>query len=122
MSKLPFGLRMAKMAQEQSQYKIKVGAALVNGSKVIIAWNENKTSPAIVRLKYPWHSSLHAETNLFGHLAPPVKGYVYVYRAWQNGRLALARPCECCMVVLKLYGIKKCCYTIEDGWQWEKIV
>jgi tRNA(Arg) A34 adenosine deaminase TadA len=120
--KMPFGLRMARDAFKRSAYDdIKVGASLINKSKIILAWNEKKTSPAIQRLKYPLYSNFHAEANLFGRMIAPVAGIVFVYRQKPSGMLAIARPCKYCMNVLRLYGIKKVCYTIIDGWQWERI-
>lgn len=41
---------------------------------------------------------------------------IYVYRETKDGRKALARPCKACTQALRDLGIKKVCYTTDDGY------
>lgn len=41
---------------------------------------------------------------------------IYVYRELRSGSLAMSRPCEACMAVIKKMGIKKIHYTTPDGY------
>jgi|SRR6185437_5660114 len=120
--KLPFGLRMAKVGFEQSKEPIQVGAALLEGGSITISFNEKKSSPAAKQNGYMFENSLHAELKLFAHRNTPAnKATVYVYRALKDGTLAIARPCTDCMTLIKCWGVKRVVYTIQDGWQKEKI-
>ena len=46
---------------------------------------------------------------------------VYIYRELKNGELGMARCCPACMAALKSLGIKKICYTTDDGYAEERI-
>jgi deoxycytidylate deaminase len=46
---------------------------------------------------------------------------LYVYRELRNGKMAMSRPCEACMAVIKKMGIKKIHYTTPDGFATEKL-
>ena len=41
---------------------------------------------------------------------------IYVYRETKGGRKALAKPCAACTKALRDLGIKKVCYTTNDGY------
>lgn len=113
---------MAKIGFAESKQPIKVGAALLEGGKITISFNEKKSSPAAKSNGYLFEDSLHAECKLFAHRSMPAKkATVYVYRALKDGTLALARPCDECMTLIKMWGVKRVVYTITDGWQKEKI-
>lgn len=119
---LPLGLRLARMGFDRSKQPIKVGAALVAGGIMIIAHNQRKSAPILVKYKYQFIDSMHAETSLFAHLdKPPKNMVVYTFRATKAGRLAIARPCDSCMQLLKDQHVKKIVYTIDNGWATEKI-
>ena len=45
---------------------------------------------------------------------------IYVYRETKSGKRAMARPCAACTKALKDLGIKKICYTTDDGFCEEK--
>jgi deoxycytidylate deaminase len=118
--KLPFGLKIARLSSFKSDCKFHIGAAWIGKSRLVSAWNKQKSSVA-AKLDWnyytaPW--STHAEFNLFaGQDESTIRGgTVYIYRQNSLGRLMLARPCNTCMKLLKSYGIKKVIYTIYDSW------
>lgn len=47
---------------------------------------------------------------------------IYTYRELRNGKIAKSRPCEACMAAIKKMGIKKICYTTEDGYAKETLI
>lgn len=120
-SRIPFGLRMAKMAMTKSNCKIKVGASLVSKGRIILGYNQQKSSPRAVQW-YKYIDQSHAEFNLFARMIPPVKGIVSIFRQFANGQMALARPCPYCINMLKFYGIKTIRYTTSnDSWTEERL-
>ena len=113
-----------------------IGAiAIYKGSIVAEAWNTNKTSTLQARYNVYRYSDadtpnkMHAECMLiqrlrwkFGDSIDWSKVYIYLYREYKDGGLAPSRPCPSCMALLKDYGIKKICYTTENGYAEEKIL
>ena len=68
---------------------------------------------------------VHAET---AALIPLIKSginlsdaVVYTYREHNNGKKAMARPCQRCMSLLKSCGIRRIKYTTDFGYAEEKI-
>ena len=123
-SRLPLGLRLARMGMRKSPYKIKVGASLVDKTKYIISWNQKRTCPSVKRIHgYKYDNMSHAEFNLFSHSheLSKVKGTVFVYRELADGSLAMARPCQYCLNFLKSLGITKICYTVYGDFKEERI-
>jgi deoxycytidylate deaminase len=45
---------------------------------------------------------------------------LYVFRQHKDGTLAMARPCSSCQKMIRQMKIKKCFYTIENGYAVEK--
>lgn len=96
-------LRLAEVAAAKSKSPVRVGAILVDGSRVVsIGVNDmTKTHP----LYYP--ANLHAELDAI-IAAPYVSGCdIYIVRLLKNGRLAPARPCRRCETLLKRYNVKR---------------
>ena len=117
MKRLPFGLRLAKLAAEKSNYKIRVGAAILDGNKIFISWNKKKSSPALRYYLYKYETCLHAETGLFPHGKEwSRKAKLYVYRELKNGNPANALPCENCLKMIKSFSIRTLVYTIDEGY------
>jgi len=104
---LPGPFRLAAKASYQSDYKVKVGAALVIGKSVITGRNIVKTHPI-------YGYSVHAETNCLTHCRKYdiIGSMMYIYRE-SRGKPALARPCEKCMEILRKAKIKEIIYTID---------
>lgn len=117
MDDLPSPFRLARNAKNYSNYKIKMGAVLVDsGTPIAVGFNS---------LKYfsKWCSppsvSIHAEMNCLRTCSKKrIKGCeLYIYREHKNGRLALAKPCEDCLNVIRQKGIKRIYYTTESGYE-----
>lgn len=68
----------------------------------------------------------HAEVNIFRKIRYLDIDFsrvsVYIYRETKNGNLGMARCCPACMEALKSLGIKKICYTTDEGYAEEKIM
>lgn len=107
---LPGPFRLARRASLQSEFRVKMGAVIMRGKRVISTGkNITKTHP-----KFGY--SVHAETNCLMRTGryDIIGCSIYVYREDRNGNPAIARPCDDCMKVLKSFGIKNVYYTIED--------
>lgn len=118
--KLKF-FRIAKKLAVKSDVKQKHGAVLVSGNKILgLGFNRSKTS--IRRSNHPF-SSIHSETDALGSALPSetVGSTMYIYRETRDGVLANSRPCIYCMKALKLAGVRKVCYTIENGYKEEAL-
>ena len=114
-----------------------LGAVAVYGDKVILAkaHNSNKTNTTQYfynRYRIEQKSNImskpprsHAEVNLLRRIRfldiDFSRVSVYIYRELKNGELGMARCCPACMAALKSLGIKKICYTTDDGYAEERI-
>ena len=114
-----------------------LGAVAVYGDKVILAkaHNSNKTNTTQYfynRYRIEQKSNImskpprsHAEVNLLRKIRfldiDFSRVSVYIYRELKNGELGMARCCPACMAALKSLGIKKICYTTDDGYAEERI-
>lgn len=119
-SDIPSFFRLARNVSKLSDHRYKLGAVVVtNGKPIAVGHNQTKTNPCA-----KW-VGLHAEeqaikacgkANLSG-------SSIYVYRQKKNGSLAIARPCEHCMQILKDSGVKWIYYTTSEFpfWEVEKI-
>ncbi len=115
-----------------------LGAVAVYGDKVILAkaHNSNKTNTTQYfynRYRVEQKSNImnkparsHAEVNLWRKIRfldiDFSRVSVYVYRELKNGELGMARCCPACMAALKSLGIKKICYTTDEGYAEEKLI
>ena len=67
----------------------------------------------------------HAEVNIFRKIRYLDIDFsrvsVYIYRETKNGDLGMARCCPACMAAIKSLGIKKICYTTDEGYAEERI-
>ena len=114
-----------------------LGAVAVYGDKIILAkaHNSNKTNTTQYfynRYRIEQKSNImskpprsHAECNLYRRIRfldiDFSRVSVYIYRELKNGELGMARCCPACMAALKSLGIKKICYTTDDGYAEERI-
>ena len=115
-----------------------LGAVAVYGDKVILAkaHNSNKTNTTQYfynRYRIEQKSNImskpprsHAEVNLLRKIRfldiDFSRVSVYIYRELKNGELGMARCCPACMAALKSLGIKKICYTTDNGFAEEKLI
>ena len=130
--------REAKKESFLSDYEGQhLGAVAVYGDKIILAkaHNSNKTNTTQYfynRYRIEQKSNImskpprsHAEVNLLRKIRfldiDFSRVSVYIYRELKNGELGMARCCPACMAALKSLGIKKICYTTDDGYAEERI-
>jgi len=121
-------LKYYTIAQEESLLSdhpaFKLGACLVKKHRVLSSGHNliTKTHPLI--RKYDEFKTIHAEVHAIVKMKDKNaidKATMYIYRAKRNGSLALAKPCDCCRKIMKVFGIKHIHYTTEDGWQSERL-
>ena len=114
-----------------------LGAVAVYGDKIILAkaHNSNKTNTTQYfynRYRIEQKSNImskpprsHAECNLYRRIRfldiDFSRVSVYIYRELKNGELGMARCCPACMAALKSLGVKKICYTTDEGYAEERI-
>ena len=116
----------AKSVASLSDHRVRIGSVLVKGHKIISSgYNSNtrtdKVQAELDKFEFCMESAgkLHSEADC---LLPFIKRKIdisgstlYIYREKRNGEVAMSRPCSRCMRLIKMAGIKKICYTTEDG-------
>lgn len=119
------------MAKLSDFKKCHVGAVAVCGHKIISSgYNQNKTNPVQKKLNaYRFTAEspacLHAEVSCllplmnrkdidFGNVS------LYVYREYQSGELAMAKPCASCSALIRSLGIKHVYYTGDQSYVYER--
>ena len=118
--KLKF-FKIAKKLAAKSDVKQKHGAVLVKGNQILgLGFNRNKTS--VRRSNHPY-AHIHSECDALGSALPfeTIGTTMYIYRETKDGALANSRPCIYCMQALKLAGVRKICYTVDQGYAIEKL-
>lgn len=123
----------AKSISELSDHRCKLGCVIVDGHRIISSGHNSKTKFHRIQSEldnkfFPGYENkgpVHAEVSA---LIPLIKRRVdlsgttlYVYRENKDGKLAMSRPCPRCMQLIKEQGIKKICYTTNDGYVDERI-
>ncbi len=116
---LPKILKVAREASLKSDYpEHQLGAVLVDSKGRIYSASCNfkfKTHPLSSSTRF---KTLHAEASAIlaiRHKTDFSKLQLFVYREFANGKLALSKPCEHCLTLIKNYGIKIIWYTTPDG-------
>ena len=125
--------RAAKAVSELSDYPIhKLGCVIVKGHRIVSSGHnhKHKCNPLQAKLdtekyKVQCPGKLHAEIMA---LLPLIRDKVdlsnasiYIYREHKDGTLAMARPCSSCQKIIRQMKIKRCFYTIENGYAVEKL-
>lgn len=109
-----------KLSEKSDHHSHHLGCVIVNKNSVIsVGFNQLKTHS-----KSPHkYKMLHAEISaLLGNTYRELKGCTaYIYREHRSGEKALAKPCPSCEIALKEAGIKKVCYTTEEGYKEERL-
>jgi deoxycytidylate deaminase len=112
---------MAKLlARQSSATNFKIGAVIAKGKKILgVGFNDPfKTHP---KSNTPYQF-IHAELAAIINARTDLDGAsIYVYRAGQNERPLLSRPCDCCMELLKRAGIKTVFYSTNGGYSKENV-
>lgn len=122
--------RCAELSDYSGASSAKIGAVAVFRRTIIArGHNQNKTHPLQQRYNvyrynvngdhyYP--SKMHAEMELISKIRYLDINFseieIYVYRETKDGRKAMARPCVACTKALRDLGIKKVCYTTNEGY------
>lgn len=108
--------KIAKLAARHSTASnFRIGAVIAKGRKVLgVGFNDPfKTHP---KSNTPYQF-IHAELAALINARCDVTGAViYVFRAGQNERPLLAKPCEHCMELIKRAGIKAVFFSIHGGY------
>jgi tRNA(Arg) A34 adenosine deaminase TadA len=106
--------RLGALRSDFPHKKKQVGAAYVDGSRIIIASNSLKTAPIAKRYGSRYFR-LHAEMNCLQGISDCSSGTLYVYREHKDGTFAMSRPCDICIPLLKQLGCRRVYYTTEGG-------
>ena len=61
------------------------------------------------------HAETHAILNTGMDYIKSGSKYMLVTRIQKNGKITMAKPCSCCMALMKEAGIKEVYYTDWDG-------
>ena len=124
----------AKSISELSDHRCKLGCVIVDGHRIISSGHNSKTKFHRIQSEldnkfFPGYENkgpIHAEVSA---LIPLIKRRMdlsgttlYTYRENKGGKLAMSRPCPRCMQLIKEQGIKKICYTTNNGYADERIV
>lgn len=94
--------KVAVRGDKKRQYKI--GAVGIRRDGTIVSANNIRN-----RLQEP---RAHAEARLVRKL--DWGSVVYVVRVLANGKLTMARPCRFCERTMRLRGVKRCYYSINN--------
>lgn len=96
--------------------RFRLGATLVHKKEILtVKTNVGKTHPKLLAFsKYPF---LHSESNaiLSVGLDNCENCVLYVLRILRNKELAMAKPCDSCMKLIKACGIRQVYFTTGQG-------
>lgn len=109
-------VKVAENASANSTYRHKLGAVIVKKGRVLsVGYNKpHKTHPkSNTRFK-----TIHAEFDaILGCNPEDLKGAtLYVVRKAKSGP-NMAKPCDCCMELIEMVGIKRVVYSTHDGYE-----
>lgn len=114
---------LAKIASEKSNYRIRMGAVLLqNGRCISVGCNTVKSHP---KWSYEDKKTIHAEADclraISKYLHRITKGVMFVYREHRDGLPGMAKPCENCQRLLREYGVKTVYYSTNEFPFWDKM-
>ena len=125
--------KAAKAISELSDhYRYKVGAVVVMNHRIISSGHNSDSKTHPLQKKYnkyrftdegehKQHAELAAILPLIREKVDLSNAVIFTHRVHKNGAFAMSRPCKSCMQLIKDVGIKKICYTTEDGYASERI-
>lgn len=101
----------------KSTYKVKVGAIVFKGKKILGRGHNGLRSSNINNKYKDYINSLHAEQSALLNLDwNNLKGYsILVLRVSDTGKLCSSRPCLMCSKLLKHVGIQNIYYSTSSG-------
>lgn len=120
------------IAKSSDYYREHIGCIAVYQNHIIgIGCNLNKTHP--IQKYYNRYREdsdclipkLHAEINCLNSIRHLDVNFnrvrLYIYRARNDQKFGLSRPCPSCMAAIKDLGIRHIYYTTNDGFAYEKL-
>lgn len=119
--------KAAKAVSELSDFKrIHIGTVVVHNHQIISSgFNSTRSHPLQkelnkVRFKEDQGHSLHSEVSALLPLLNRKdinwkKVELYIYREYQDAKLAPCRPCASCQKLIKELGIRQIHYTMRDS-------
>lgn len=124
--------RAAKAVSELSDHRQPLGCVVVNKHKIVSSGFNSHLKchrvQALIdseRFGVECPGRLHAEVAtllpLMHNGVDLSNATLYVYRAHKNGTLAMARPCEGCMRLIRELKIKRIRYTTDLGYAREDL-
>ena len=122
--------RAAQVMSTLSDHRYKVGCVIVNGHRIISSGYNSDTKCHAVQARVDQShfdcdciGKLHAETRAIIPLLKTHSKYknatIYTYRETSDKHLAMSRPCERCLQLIRKLGITKIRYTTPDGYATE---
>lgn len=106
---------LAKQLSEKSTYCHKLGAVVTKKGRILgVGFNTNKTH---TRANTPY-KTVHAEFDAIQGVSRNdlINSIMYVFREHRSGAPALSKPCKCCELMLRTFGIKTVYYTSNGGY------
>lgn len=110
-----------KRLRSQSNHPQHKHSAVITyrGRPVSFGFNEMRTHPGI--LKFSKVKLIHAEMSAI--LKDRYQDFtgctMTVYREDRDGNMAMSRPCEVCLKMLRAYGFKNIMFSTKAGWKEE---
>lgn len=118
---LPIGvIKRAIQEAEKSTYKVKIGAVIFKGSRIISS-GHNKISSSTIKNKYRvWKNSVHAEQDALNNSKvswKDLKGcsILIIKVSKALGLLSNAHPCSMCGDLINHVGLKNIYYSTSNG-------
>ena len=111
MKRIKIGLNKAVAYASSSRHDMRMACILFHGSRPLV-WcvNHNRTHPKSLSR----YGKVHAEMDA---VICPVSTNgldAYVARLTKPGKISMARPCDSCMTMLRLAGIRRVYWTIDE--------
>ena len=97
---------------EKSEHRVRVGAALVSGTRIVTSCNRIRNSPAISYL----NATTHAEIGAIKKTTKARGGAIYVARLGAKGGLLPSFPCVRCFPEIVDAGIKRIVWWNGERW------
>jgi deoxycytidylate deaminase len=104
-------------AAKKSTYKVKMGAVIFKGKRVIsIGCNHPLKSAKHLHPRFQkWHGSIHAEVSAVLKAKTDLRRCnILVVRVNRFGDIRTSKPCDWCLRYLQVVGIRKIYHTVHN--------
>lgn len=112
-------LKLALEEAEASTYKVRIGAVIFKGSRILASGHNGIRSSRIHPLHKHYKNALHAEQDAILKIKDwsTLKGcsILVIKVSKTKGNLSMARPCEMCQQLLNHVGIKTMYFSNNKG-------